>query len=204
MSNPYIVAIGASAGGLDTVQSFMKTVEPDENICYIIIQHALRSHKSLLPQILKKYTGLPILAIKENMEISGNKVFVCPPSHYAELSDGHFKLVERKDDEKINHTIDATFSALAQEAGDRTVGIILSGTGDDGSKGCKDIEEYNGVVIVQDPATAHYEDMPMTTIKRDHPDFVMRVDEMFSLIKYLVENAQNRDLRTTAQSDFPK
>ncbi|UII26915.1 chemotaxis protein CheB [Fulvivirga maritima] len=173
-----------------------------DNESYIVIQHALRSHKSLLVKILSRITPVEVVEVEDGMELTGNKIYICPPSHSVGLQDGQLKLIMRKNDEIVNYTVNESFNALANELKDKMVGVVMSGTGSDGTKGCTVIEKNGGVVLVQDPSTAIFESMPLKSIIYDHPDYVLAPQEMPELIQTIVVGTENTDKRKTIKLDL--
>ncbi|UII20907.1 chemotaxis protein CheB [Fulvivirga ligni] len=198
----YVIGIGASAGGLEALKSYFSNLDASSGEAYVIIQHSLRSHKSLLPQILAQVTPVESVVVTENMELVGNKIYICPPSHSVRLKGNKFKLVEREDDDLINKTIDISFTALAGHLQEKMIGIVMSGTGSDGTEGCKCIEKNNGVVLVQDPSTAIFESMPLKSIIYDHPDYVLPPEEMPELVESIVTGNEDRNERRAITLDL--
>lgn len=173
-SNTYIAAIGASAGGLRAIKSFFSIVRPGLPVAYVVILHSQRTAKSLLAQIISRVTDVSVEEIDNGTVIRPDRIYVHPP--WAKVlidDDGKFKLVERSDSEKINRTIDYFFESAAKKLKDKVIGIIMSGTGSDGTKGFHAIEDNGGITITQDPNTAEFDGMPLSSIQFDHPTYVL-------------------------------
>jgi two-component system CheB/CheR fusion protein len=149
----YIIAIGASAGGLEAISAFFDHT-PLDAVSYILIQHLSSDFKSQMAQILTPHSKLEIIEVKEDIIIQSNKIYLIPSSKFMAIDDGRLILSEKNDKARPHMTIDQFFISLAKERGDKAIGIILSGSGHDGSKGIEAIKKSGGMVIVQDPATA--------------------------------------------------
>lgn len=184
--NFYIAALGASAGGLKAIIDFFANVRDSSGIAYVVALHSLREAKSHLPEIIGRVTRNEVIEITHGMEIRPQKIYIHPPSMKVSLSNGKFELTERKSDEKINKTIDHLYFSLAEEAREKAIAVIMSGTGSDGTEGFHVIEKYNGTTIVQNPETAQFDGMPLHSIKYDHPNYVLSPAEMPALIEELV------------------
>ena len=180
--NFLIVALGASAGGLKALTDFFCHVNKDTPVAYVIAMHSPRDYKSQLPAIISRYTSLEALEIYQGLSIEARKIYVCPPAMTVAVRDGVFLLKTRPDIEVVNHTINHFFRSLAADAGENAVGIIMSGTGSDGTKGLQAIEERGGITIVQDPATAEFDGMPKHSIRFDHPDMILAPHQMGAAI----------------------
>jgi two-component system CheB/CheR fusion protein len=178
MENMFIVALGASAGGLKSITDFFSSVDQTYPVAYVITVHVPRDHQTLLPTILSRFTSMRVVEISQGAPIEPRKVYVNPPGAKVSFHDGVFILRSRSEKEPVNQTIDYLFKSLAASARENAVGIILSGTGSDGTDGLKAIEAHRGITMVQDPSTAEFDGMPMHSIKFDHPDFVLEPKQM--------------------------
>ena len=146
----FIVGIGASAGGLEALQTLFANLPANANMTFVIIQHLSPDYKSLMAEILAKYTSMPVIQAEHLMPAEPNAVYLIPPKKHLSIKAGHL-LLSDFDHRAINHPIDIFFDSLAQEGRDRAVGIVLSGTGSDGTNGIKAIKERGGIVMAQDP-----------------------------------------------------
>ena len=181
--NFLIVALGASAGGLKALTDFFCHVNQDTPASYVVAMHSPRDYKSQLPAIISRFTSLEVLEIHPGLSIEARKIYVCPPATTVSVRDGVFLLKTRPDIEVTNQTINHFFRSLAADAGENAVGIIMSGTGSDGTKGLQAIEERGGITIVQDPATAEFDGMPNHSIRFDHPDMILAPRQMATAIQ---------------------
>ena len=173
-----VVAVGASAGGLEALNSFFDNVQMDSDCSYIIIQHLSPDHKSLMAELLAKKTKLPITEINDDSELEKNHIYVIPPTMNLVIEGGHLKLLDKPKGQKLNLPIDMFFESIALEYKENAVGVILSGTGSDGSRGLKAIKENGGLVIVQDPSQAKFDGMPQSAIATGLVDYVLPVQKM--------------------------
>jgi two-component system CheB/CheR fusion protein len=168
----YIVALGASAGGLDAFKQFFLHLEKNPNMAYVVISHLDASHTSLLPEIIKQYTKLPVFSIENGTIIQPNTIYVIPSNKNIQIKQNILYLIET-----ISHfpnmPINIFFQSLAEDKKELAIGIILSGTGTDGTLGIGYIKRRQGTVFVQDPSTAKYEGMPLSAINTGIVDFIL-------------------------------
>jgi two-component system CheB/CheR fusion protein len=189
--NPIVVGVGASAGGLEALQDFLSHFPADlKNVTIIITQHLSPSYKSMLVQLLSRSTAKPVLEIVSGMKIETNNVYITPPDH--ELVIKKNKLLLNKSSHAIGPkpSIDAFFTSLALELKNKTIGVILSGTGSDGSNGIRAIKKAGGLTIVQEPQTAKYDGMPVSAIRTEAVDLVLSPEKMGEEIKEYLTNPQ--------------
>ena len=167
-----IVGIGASAGGLDAFKKFLKSVPENTGMAYVFVQHLAASHESILPEILARVTKLPVNEITDEIHLAPDNVYVIPPNKTLSSTDGVLKLTPREKI-KTNNLIDVFFSSIAEVHQSLAVGVVLSGTGTDGTLGLKAIKEYGGITFAQDPQTAAYPGMPQSAITMQVADFIL-------------------------------
>ena len=172
-----VVGIGASAGGLEALQQLLQFLPANTGMTYVIIQHLSPDYKSLLGEILSKYAKIPVLQAENNTVIERNKIYLIPPKYNMEVRDGRLLLSEY-DHGIINHPIDVFFRSLAKSYANKSVAVILSGTGSDGTNGIKRIKEENGVIIVQSPESSKFDGMPRSAIGTGFADFVLAPAEI--------------------------
>ena len=172
-----IVGIGASAGGVEALQQFFSSVPSLSGMSFVVVQHLSPDYKSLMADILHKYTDMPIYEAEDNMKVEPDTIYLNPPKMYLTFKDGalHLNPLEQG---TISHPIDKFFSALAEEKRDKAIGIILSGTGTDGSAGSRDIKEHGGIVIAQSPESAKFDGMPHNIINLGIADYIMAPEEI--------------------------
>jgi chemotaxis response regulator CheB len=168
--NYYIVGIGASAGGQQALLEFLKNLPDEPNAAFVIVTHLSPDYKSQLDNILASASPIPVLRIKNNMGVNKNRVYVMPEAVTVNISEGRLMLKPR--DQEINHAIDDFFISLARDQKNCAIGIIMSGSGFDGTSGVNEIHKYGGKVFVQTPDSATFSSMPTSVITKDHPDVI--------------------------------
>ena len=185
-----VVGIGASAGGLEALQQFLTFLPSNTGMAFVIIQHLAPNHKSLLADILGKYSSIPVTEIQDGMRVERNHVYMIPPKYNVEIVSDVLRLKEH-DPQEINHPIDVFFRSLAEAYENRAVAVILSGTGSDGTNGIRSIKEQNGVIIVQAPESAKFDGMPRNAIATGFADLVQKPDsiakEMAHIAKSMID-----------------
>ncbi|MGB6297774.1 MAG: chemotaxis protein CheB, partial [Rivularia sp. (in: cyanobacteria)] len=161
-----VVGIGASAGGLQAIEEFFKNMPPNSGGVFVIVQHLSPDFKSLMKEILQRHTRMQIHRVEDGMELSANSIYLIPPDKNLIIEDSKLRLMEREDKKylKPNFPIDLFFNSLAQNFQENAIGVILSGTGSDGSLGLQVITKAGGIALVQDPSTAEFDGMPTSAI----------------------------------------
>jgi len=187
-----IVGIGASAGGLDAIKAFFSTTlyNDNNNPAYVIVLHLAPDYRSLMVDLLSKQTSFPVHQIKHNSIVKPNNIYIIPPNKKLTLADNALKLSPRNKKGSF-HPIDIFFSSLASQQKDNAIGVILSGTGNDGTKGLIDLKQAGGMVVVSDPAYAKFDGMPKNAINTGLIDLVLPPDEMLKEIIHYVEITKN-------------
>src|SRR4029077_668624 len=156
-----VVAIGASAGGLAAFTELLKALPSKTGMAFVLIQHLEPKHESALTSLLSKATSMPVVEVSEGMDVAPNCVYVIPPNKGMTIREGMLRLTPRSASAGLQRPIDDFSIALAEEQGDAAVGVVLSGTGSDGTFGLKAIKAAGGVTFAQDPKTAQWSAMPM-------------------------------------------
>jgi two-component system CheB/CheR fusion protein len=169
----YVVGIGASAGGLDAIQSLFDNMPGDTGFSFVIIQHLSPDHKSLLGEILTKHTTMQLFEAENGMTVEPDCVYVIPNKKTMTISEGVLLLKDKEPNRVPNNAIDIFFESLAKDQGNNAVGIILSGTGTDGTNGIEAIKANGGIVIVQEPSSAAFDGMPNSAISTGYADLVL-------------------------------
>ncbi len=173
-----IVAVGASAGGLEALKAFFDGVSEDDQNAYVVIQHLSPDYKSMMGQLLKRNTSLPIVEIAEGMKIRPGHIYLIPPVNNLTLQSDSFHLIDKPKNQTLNLPIDIFFESLAKQKKEKAIGIILSGTGSDGTRGVRAIKEHDGMVMVQDPEQAQFDGMPQSAINTGLVDYVLGAENM--------------------------
>ncbi|MBB6459305.1 CheR family methyltransferase [Flammeovirga kamogawensis] len=189
----YIVGIGASAGGLEAIKSFFESYNTKLGISFIIIQHLSQSHKSLMPELLTKNTQLPIIEVNKTTEIVADHIYIINNHSTLTISNKNLITLERlKEEKSLSFPINTFLSSLAEEYKNKAIGIILSGTGSDGTIGIQTIKENGGTTFVQHPSSAKFNGMPFSAIKATNIDFIVSVEEMVFILSDLVKGENDK------------
>jgi two-component system CheB/CheR fusion protein len=173
-----IVAIGASAGGLEAYKEFFLALPLDTGMAFVLIQHLDPSHESMLREIIAKSTKMPVEEVKSGVTIRPNYVYVIPPNALMALAGGVFRLSPRGKGPGQHLAVNFFMHSLARERKTGAIAIVLSGTGADGTAGMEDIKAEGGITFAQDPATAKYDGMPRSAIDSGCADFIFAPKDM--------------------------
>ena len=201
---PVIVGIGASAGGLDAFTQLLGSLPPKPGAALVLVQHLSPDHESFLPALLSRSTPMPVLEAKDGSKLEADKVHVIPPAHDIEITDGHLRLVPRPSRRSPHMPLDLFLTTLASVQGPRAIAVILSGTGSDGTLGCKAVKAAGGIAFAQDPATARYDGMPKSVIAAGCVDFVMSPEAIADEIVRLASDPYVRVARPEKEPGPPR
>jgi two-component system CheB/CheR fusion protein len=171
-----IVGIGASAGGLEALEQFLQHVPERSGMAFAIVQHLDPTHKGMLVELLQRATAMPVIQVKDRLKVEPNRVYVIPPNKDMSILNGILHLFPRPIG--LNLPIDFFFRSLADDQHERSVGVVLSGMGSDGTLGLRSIREKAGAGFVQDPASAKFDSMPRNAINAGVADVVAPVNEL--------------------------
>ena len=185
-----VVGIGASAGGLEAIGELLKKLPDNTGMAFVIIQHLSPDYKSMLSEILCKYTMMPVMQAENGLLLERNTVYLIPPKYNMEVRDGHLVLHEYKT-HVINHPIDIFFRSLAREYASHAVAVVLSGTGSDGTNGIRDIKEEGGVILVQRPETAKFDGMPRSALQTGFADMSISPEAIAEELTHLASSISN-------------
>ncbi|GLR66889.1 hypothetical protein GCM10010909_15690 [Acidocella aquatica] len=178
--------IGASAGGLEPISKFLDAMPADSGAVFIVIQHLDPAGKSLLPELLARHTRMQVQLASEGAALLPNQVYVIPPGVFLSLVSDKFHMVDAPSGAGARLPVDVFLRSLAANCRNRGIGIILSGTGTDGSQGLKLLKEAGGLTLVQEPSEAQHDGMPQQAILMASPDHVMPVADMpRALLQYI-------------------
>lgn len=183
-----IVGIGASAGGLAAFESFFSAIPDDikPGIAFVLVQHLDPTHKSILSDLIRRYTQMPVYEVKDRMVVYPDCVYVIPPNHDMVLEYGMLQLQKPAEPRGHRLPIDLFFRSLAQSKQEMAIGIVLSGTGNDGTLGIQAIKTEGGMVMVQSPESSEYDGMPRSAIATGVADYILTPTEMpAQLIDYV-------------------
>jgi two-component system, chemotaxis family, protein-glutamate methylesterase/glutaminase len=186
MANYDIVVIGASAGGVESLTRLVSKLPKDFSASVFIVLHMTPYRKSALPRILQRVSKLPVTAASDKQSISKNTIFVSPPDKHLILEDNHIKLSRGPKENHTRPSIDVLFRSAALAYADRVIGVILSGSLDDGTAGLKAIKDVGGIAIVQDPDEALHSGMPINAANGVKVDAVLPLTEIAEELSKLV------------------
>ena len=173
-----VVGVGASAGGLEAFEEFFRNVPNPSGMAFVLIPHLDPSHVSILTEILQRTTSLPVVEARDQVHVEPDHVYVIPPNREMSIFNCILQVSEPKQPRGQRMPIDTFMRSLAEDQGERAVGIVLSGTGTDGTLGLRAILGSGGLSFVQDPSTAKYDGMPSSAIRAGHATFVLAVEKM--------------------------
>jgi len=174
----HIVGIGASAGGLEAIEQFFRNMPDDTGMAFVIVQHLSPDFKSLMSEVMARWTAMPIFTADDRMKVWANRVYLMPPKVEMIISNGELLLKARERLDTLRLPIDQFFRSLARDASNKSIGIILSGTGSDGSRGIRDIHDAGGLVLAQREETAKFDGMPKSAIETGVVDLILPPEEM--------------------------
>src|SRR6056297_165833 len=202
-----VVGIGASAGGLEALQEFFNNTPDNPGVAFVLVQHLSPAYKSLMDELLARYTGMKIHRVTDGMEIQPNHIYLITPRKNMTIFRGKLFLTEQDHTHKVNMPIDIFMRSLAQDQGKNAIGVILSGTGSDGTLGIRAIKENGGMVISQDDRTAKFDGMPRSSISTGMVDYILAPAEMpEALINYVkhpfIQNTEKIEHQITKDEDY--
>ncbi|TVQ08547.1 MAG: PAS domain S-box protein [Bacteroidetes bacterium] len=203
-----VIGIGASAGGLEAMEQFFANVPENSGMGYVVIQHLDPTQKGMLPELLQRITKMEVLQASEGMLVNPNCVYVIPPNKSMSILHGKLRLVPPVETRGLRLPVDFFLRSLAEDLKEMSVGLILSGMGSDGSIGIRAIKENNGIVMVQDPATAKYDSMPRNALDSVLVDLVAPPEELsvklIEFVKHVPLIKTNLDSVAKDQSSLEK
>ena len=186
----FVVGIGASAGGLQALEEFFENIPQDIGAAFVVIQHLSPRFKSLMQELLQRKTSLHVYQIQDGMKLVPNAVYVIPPRTNIIVEAGKLRSREQKP-ERLNFPIDLFFESLAKEYRDRGMGVLLSGTGSDGTQGLQAIGEAGGLALIQSPETAQFSGMPANALPTGLVDEVLSPHDLAETIYEIVRITRN-------------
>ena len=174
----FYVGIGASAGGLEALEAFFSQMAADSGMAFIVIQHLSPDYKSMMVELLSKRTAMPVQRAEEGMRVEANSVYLIPPKKNLSIFHGKLLLSESDHARGLNLPIDVFLRSLADDQAEKSIGVILSGTGSDGMRGIRTIKGAGGMVMVQSEESAKFDGMPRAAISTGLADFTLPPEEM--------------------------
>ncbi len=174
----FYVGIGASAGGLEALESFFTQMPSKSGLAFVVIQHLSPDYKSMMVELLSKRTEMPVYRAEEGMRVNPDTIYLIPPKKNLTIFHGKLLLNDYDHSKGLNLPIDIFLCSLAEDQGEKSIGVILSGTGSDGMRGIRKIKESGGMVIVQDEESAKFDGMPRSAISTGLADFILPPSDM--------------------------
>ena len=200
-----VVGVGASAGGLEALEELFRPMPADTGMAFVVITHQHPGHASLLPELLGKVTALPVVAAEDGMPVEPNRIHVSTPGGYLAILGGRLHRMDADRKEAPHLPIDYFFRSLADDQQEKAIGVILSGTGTDGTLGLKAIKGGSGMAMVQSPLSAKYAGMPSSAIATGLADFELAAPEMAEqLVAYARGPYIARPLPAEAAAEIPE
>lgn len=197
----HFIGIGASAGGLEALQTLLQNLPSDIGACYIVVQHLSPDFESMMSELLTKHTTMDVRNVVDGVSVKANTIYLIPPKKNMIIAEGKLLLSDKVPDSGLSLPIDIFFRSLAEDQQHRAIGIILSGTGSDGSRGIKALKEAGALIIAQEPESAKFDGMPNSAIMTGIVDLILNTDEMgaklVDYIKHPLISGEAEDLRDT-------
>ena len=191
-----IVGLGASAGGLEAFEKFFTPLPGDSGLAFVLVSHLDPEHASMLAELVGRATPMPVAEASDGMRVEANRVCTIPPNRQLVMDRGLLRLTTLMEPRGLRLPVDTFFRSLAADQGERAIGIILSGSGSDGTLGLQAIHGAGGLVVVQDPATAAYDNMPRSAIDTGLADLVLPPEQMSgNLLAYVKQAAAGKKRR---------
>src|SRR5881296_1680343 len=189
-----IVGIGASAGGLAAFEAFFSAMPADTEpgMAFVLVQHLAPDHKSILTDLVKRYTRMQVFEVEDGMAVRPNCAYIIPPNRDMAFVNGTLQLLEVVHPRGLRLPIDFFFRSLAQDQHERAIGIVLSGTGGDGTLGMRAVKGEGGMAMAQNPESTEYDGMPRSAIATGLVDYVLPPAEMPAQLITYVEHAFGR------------
>lgn len=201
----HYIGIGASAGGLEALQLLLKNLPVDTGACFIIVQHLSPDFKSMMLELLSKHTSMEIHNVLDGVAVKPNMIYLIPPKKKMLVAEGKLLLTDKVPHSGLSFPIDIFFRSLSEDQQHKAIGIILSGTGSDGSRGIKALKEAGALVIAQDPESAKFDGMPNSAINTGIVDLILRPEDMgeklHSYIKHPLVSGDSDTLKNSIESN---
>ncbi len=204
-----VVGVGASAGGLEALQGLFDHLPSNPGVAFVVVQHRATDHTSVMKALIEKHTKLPVHDIEDGMKIEPDTIYLAPADKDVSILHGVLYLVEPPPRVGVHLWIDSFLRALARDEAERAIGIILSGTGSDGTLGLKEIKAAGGMVMAQKEEQAKYDSMPRSAIETGMVDFILPVEKMGKQLEQYVHHPylaprKTPETRDKAESQIQK
>lgn len=196
----YVVGIGASAGGLDALEKFFDFCPVDTGATFVVIQHLSPDHKSMMSNLLARHTTMPVCMVEQNTTIEPNNVYLIPPGSIMHMGKGFLHLTP-KNPRGLTLPIDIFFTSLAESYGNHAIGIVLSGTGSDGTRGASAINSMGGFLLAQEPSTAGFDGMPKSFINTGLIDAILPPEELANRVVAHINHLASNEPEIYVEND---
>lgn len=189
-----VVGVGASAGGLGAFESFFSGMpeDVDPGIAFVLVQHLAPDHKSILTELIRRYTRMQVFEVEDGMQVHPNCTYIIPPNHDMAIHNGALYLLEPSAPRGQRLPIDFFFRSLAQDKSEQAICVVLSGTGSDGTLGVRAVKGAGGMVMVQSPESAEHDGMLRSALATGLADYELFPAEMPAQIITYVNRTLNR------------
>jgi two-component system CheB/CheR fusion protein len=194
----YVVCIGASAGGLDALEKFFKACPADSGAAFVVVQHLSPDHKSMMNNLLARHTRMPVIMVEDDMPIEANRLYLIPPGAIMHATAGHLHLTP-KNPRGLTLPIDIFFASMAEVYGGHAIGVILSGTGTDGTRGSVAINAAGGFLMAQEAESSKFDGMPRSAIATGVMDAILPAEELPMRLLAHIHNLPYKDLQPEAK-----
>ena len=192
MNSRHIVVVGASSGGFEALKTLVRGLPIDLNASILIVWHVSPDVFGVLPQVLNKLKAMPAAHALDREEIRTGRIYVAPPDHHMLVDDGHIRLTRGPRENLFRPAIDPLFRSAAYRYGPNVIGIILSGSLDDGTSGLWTVKRRGGIAVVQDPNDAEVPSMPENAMREVDVDYTVPIAEMPKLVVNLIQEQNMR------------
>jgi two-component system CheB/CheR fusion protein len=203
-----IVGIGASAGGLEALEQFFSNMPKDNGMAFVVIQHLDPNHVGIMPELLQRITTMKVYQASDNLKVKPNCVYVIPPNKSLSLLNGALHLFDPVESRGLRLPVDIFFRSMADDRQEKSIGIILSGMGSDGSLGLKAIKEKNGIVLVQTPSSAKFDGMPRSATEAVIADIIAPAEELparlIDFLKFIPAAKPDMEIDDKSKSNLDK
>ncbi|WP_306606513.1 EAL domain-containing protein [Azonexus sp.] len=187
----YLVGIGASAGGLEALSALISCLPIKLGLCYVVVQHLSPTYRSMLVQLLSRDTAMAVKEIEDGCSPEPDTIFITPASSNVTMLDGCFHLVTTSRKMVPKPSVNVFLTSLAEQYGEDGIGIILSGTGSDGSQGIREVKAVGGFTFAQEPASAKYNGMPQSAIDTGCVDWILPPDQIAQKIAAIADSREH-------------
>ena len=191
VSSERVVVVAASAGGIEALSRLLSTMPADFPAAIVVVQHRRDDGADLLPQILASRTALDVCSAQDGDILRPGTVYVCPPGKHI-VAEHSVRIVDGPPLDHVRPSANAMLASVAHTYGDRAIGVVLSGTGSDGTTGCLAVAKAGGVVVAQEPSSAAFPGMPAATAERGAAEHVVALDGIAGLLNELVAGTPRR------------